>query len=108
MKYLKETKKFFTKYCSKPKRIRHPEEAIKKKSEISLQAWISLLNKQGIAPVLPLLKSIDDINIKKDWFILATEQGKGNGLLFYVYATQDDKNSAKMVLATWGGRKSLT
>ncbi|MBX7242667.1 MAG: M13 family metallopeptidase [Bacteroidia bacterium] len=66
------------------------------------------LNKQGIAPVLPLLKSIDDIKDKKGLVdFLATEQGKGNGLLFYVYATQDDKNSAKMVLATWQGGKAL-
>ncbi len=66
------------------------------------------LNQQGIAPIQPFLKEIDAIKDKKSLVdYLATEQGKGNGVLFYLYATQDDKNSSKMVLATWQGGKAL-
>ncbi len=66
------------------------------------------LNQAGVTPLLPGLKAIDAIKDKKSLVqYLASEQANGNGILFYLYAGQDDKNSEKMILGTWQGGKSL-
>ena len=68
----------------------------------------SALNRAGIAPLAPHFKAIDAIKDKKGLVdYLAVEQGKGNGLVFYLYAGQDDKNSSQMILSTWQGGKAL-
>lgn len=66
------------------------------------------LNKLGAAPLKPYLKEVEALKDAKTLVqLLEKWQSKGDGILFFMYSSQDDKNSAEIVPGLWQGGLSL-